>query len=124
MADDAVCVERDEHTAGVDVPVELGGRVLGELEQAPQVVPRPGVQLDADRVVALDHGSTVRDAVAPLRRRQAQRDDPVAVESDLDRAPDRRARVARVPARRPRDALARDLLAGHVDRRPADEVVA
>src|SRR6185503_7061061 len=55
VADGAVAIERDEDMAGADVGVELGRRVLGELEQAPQAVPWAGVQLDADRVVASGH---------------------------------------------------------------------
>jgi hypothetical protein len=48
MADDAAAVACDEDPPLVDVGVELRGRVLGQLEQRPQLVPRSGVELDVD----------------------------------------------------------------------------
>jgi hypothetical protein len=46
VADDVPPGQRDEHPAGVQVPVQLGGGVLGQLEQAPQVAAGTGVELD------------------------------------------------------------------------------
>ena len=53
VADALAILEGDEHDAVVDVGVELGGRVVGELEQRPQSpAVRAGVAFDAhDRIV-------------------------------------------------------------------------
>src|SRR4051812_13217648 len=48
--------------------------------------------------------------------RQGQGRDVLVVKRGRDLAAHARGRLARVPSRRPRDAVAGDLLAGHVDR--------
>jgi hypothetical protein len=50
VADDLSVRDGDQDAAGVDVGVEFGGGILGQLEQRAQVVPRSAVGLDADVV--------------------------------------------------------------------------
>jgi hypothetical protein len=50
VADDLGTRHGDQDAAGVDVGVELGGGILGQLEQRAQLVPGSAVGLDADVV--------------------------------------------------------------------------
>jgi len=50
VADDLAVRDGDQDAADVDVGVEFGGGILGQLEQRAQVVPWPAVGLDADVV--------------------------------------------------------------------------
>jgi hypothetical protein len=48
VADDRAALAGDEHAPLADVAVQLARRVLGQLEERPQRVPRPGVGFDDD----------------------------------------------------------------------------
>jgi hypothetical protein len=50
VPDDLVVRDGDQDAAGVDVGVELGGGIVGQLEQRAQVVPLSAVGLDAEVV--------------------------------------------------------------------------